>query len=153
MTQHKALAYAEDQLGVHRTWTNCEAITVALADLYNTQAGFEAETRKLDYQIKDRRERLLVEQSANNPDATPTAFERHMRLVYAQDAELAALEMSRLDAMARRDVVTGQIRANETNHKGHVARLNELGGYLNYLAQVRAAATMAANAVADFPWQ
>jgi len=153
MTQHKAIAYAEDQLGVHRTWANCEAITVALADLYDQQAGFEAESRNLNHQIDALKDGLLVRESAVFPEMAPTAFERHMRLVIAKDENLTAVKRTLLECMARRDVVAGQIRAQENNHKGSVARLNELGGYFNYLAQVRMAATMAANAVADFPWQ
>lgn len=155
MSQHKALAYAEDQLGVHRTWINCESITVALADLYGQQAGFEAETRKLDYEIQDRKARLLSEAYNASPDMSAAAFERYMKVAYAEDDHLAALEQSRLEAMSRRDVIGGQIRANEANHKGHVARLNELGGYLHYLAETKAASTAAAVAaasVSDLPW-
>lgn len=153
MTQHKALAYAEDELGVHRTWVNCESITVALADLYDQQAGFEAESRNLNHQIDIRKDAILVRESVANPEMSAAAFERLMRLALAQDEDLVTLKKLLLACMASRDVVAGQIRSQENNHKGHVARLNELGGYFQYLSAVRTAAALAAQNISDFPWQ
>lgn len=149
---NRALAYAEDNLGVHRIWVEVGQLTVQLSDLYRTQAGLETETRSLDYQIEARRAELLVREADGNPEMNPTAFERHMKLVYGRDEELASIGRLRLDAMASRDAINAQIKGAEYNHRGHVGRMNELGGYFEYLAAAKSAATVAAQAVADYPW-
>lgn len=152
MGSNKAIAYAEDQLGVHRTWTNVEQLTTQLADLYRTQAGLETETRGLDQAIESRRADILDFEAQSNPDMKVTEFERHLKLVYARDEDLRNLVTLRLDAMARRDTIAAQAKSTEYNHRAHVARLNELGGYFRYLSAVKEAATVAEQGAQVWPY-
>jgi sugar diacid utilization regulator len=152
MGSNRAIAYAEDALGVHRTWLNTEQLTTQLADLYRTQANFETETRNLDADIERTRQAILVEEAGLNPDMAPTSFERHVKLAYARSQQLATMNQLRLDAMARRDSIGAQIKSVEVNHRGHVGRLNELGGYLRYLAAVKESATVAQHGAQEWPY-
>lgn len=152
MGSNRAIAYAEDALGVHRAWLNTEVLTTQLADLYRTQANFETETRNLDADIERKRQDIMVKEANLNPEMSPTAFERHLKLAYANDMELDALIRLRLDAMARRDSISAQVKATEYNHRGHVGRLNELGGYLRYLASVKDAATVSQYGAQEWPY-
>jgi hypothetical protein len=152
MTMHRALQYAENDLGVHNVWTDSQNIVQGLNELYNTRAGLETSCRKLDYEIERRKEFLLTTQAQTHNDMAVTAFERHMRVIYASDDQLEALRSERLKVMSHRDVITGNIAASETNHKGHVARMVELGGYFEYLAHTKHAATVVAEQLRDLPW-
>lgn len=152
MGSNKALSYAEDKLGVHRTWIEAEQLGVQLADLYRTQANFETETRGLDADIERHRQNLLVAEADGNPEMNPTAFERHMKLVYARDETLEHLVRVRLDAMARRDAIGAQVKASEYNHRALTARLKELGGYFEYLAAVKHASTVAEQGSQTWPY-
>lgn len=152
MGSNRAISYAEDKLGVHRTWVEAEQLTSQLTDLYRTQANFETETRNLDADIERKRQSILVEEAGLNTDMAPTAFERHVKLAYARSQELATMNQLRLDAMARRDSITAQVKSVEYNHRAHVARLNELGGYFKYLSAVKEASTVAQVGAQEWPY-
>lgn len=148
----KALSYAEDQLGVHRTWTELQAVTTRLQDLYRDRSGFEAETRSLDYQADQRKNDILREVHLNKRDQSEAALTRVYRLECAGDDQLASIQDMHLEAMARRDHVNAEIYGAEQNHKAYVARLRELGGYFEYLSAVKQAETMANFNKNDWPY-
>jgi hexokinase len=150
--QNKALAYAEEKLGVHKVWIDAEALALQLQDLYNTASGLETGSRNLQTEIDRRRADLLLEEASTTPELSPTAFERRMKFVYAGDEVLRKLTDSYNETMAHRDAVNAQIRGAEVNLKGHTARMNELGGYFKYLASAKNAQTTVVAQVNDYPW-
>jgi len=149
----KALSYAEDSLGVHRTWIELQGVSAHLQDLYRQQAGFESETRSLDYQIEQRKNQIL-HALYNTPtkEMSQAAQDRAYRLACAEDEQLSSIQETRLDAMARRDQVAAEIRGAEQNHKAYVARLRELDGYFQYLSSVKTAETMANFNKSEWPY-
>jgi hypothetical protein len=152
---NRAIAYAEDTVGVHRTWLYTQELQVQLNDLYQEQSGYLTETRNLDWQIDRRKNQILIEESEANASMAVTAFERHIKLVIAKDDELASLYEVRCQAMSRRDAVEATIKSVERNSNGHIARLKELGGYFEFLAVTKAAqmqAVTAAQAASESPW-
>jgi len=152
---NRAIAYAEDTLGVHRVWVDVQELALQLNDLYQMLAGFTTETRNLDYEFDVRKNQILVEESNNNADLSPTAFERHVKLVCAADEQLESIAKAKVDAMARRDGVEATIKSVERNSNGHIARLKQLGGYFEFLAVTKAAQLTAAVAVreaSESPW-
>lgn len=152
MGQAKALAYAEDSLGVHRIWVEAESVTVRLQELYRMRAGFEAETRTLNLQVEKRKNQILVDTSLANPEAGPTAMDRLVKLANAQDENLDRLHELLAEAMGRRDSIEAEIRGAETNHKAYLARMKELGGYFEYLATIKAAQTSAMEVAQQWPY-
>lgn len=148
----KALSYAEDQLGVHRTWTELQVVTARLQDLYRDRGGYEAETRSLDYQADQRKNTILIGVSTSNAGESQAALDRYYRLACAEDEQLAAIMDTKLEAMARRDAVSAEIYGAEQNHKAYVARLKELGGYFEYLSAVKTAETMANFNKSEWPY-
>lgn len=153
MGMPKALSYAEDQLGVHRTWAELQGVTVRLADLYRERAGFESETRSLDYQTEQRKNQILRD-LYNTPtkEMSQAAQDRAYRLACAEDEQLASIQDMRIEAMSRRDSVNAEIYGAEQNHKAYVARLKELDGYFEYLAAVKQAETVANFHKTDWPY-
>lgn len=153
MSQHRALVYAEDKLGVHRVWANAEQLVVQLQSDYKRAAELEAEARTLNFDIERRKQILLVDETDQNAGMNVTAFERHMTLVKAKDAKLLKLSEQLNECMAHRDLVNATIRGAENNLKAHNARMNELGGYFKYLSSAKDAQMAVANAVNDgYPW-
>lgn len=148
----KALAYAEDQMGVHRTYSEMGAVTVRLQDLYRERAGYESETRSLDHQAEQRKNAILREVTLANGDVSQAAQDRAYRLACAEDEQLASIQEVRLTAMSRRDSIEAEIRGAEANHKAFVARLKELGGYFEYLSAVKTAETMACFGKQEWPY-
>jgi uncharacterized FlgJ-related protein len=149
----KALSYAEDSLGVHRTWIELQGVNAHLQDLYRQRSGFESETRTLDAQIETRKNQILREVSLTpTKEMSQAAQDRAYRLACAEDETLASIQEIRLDAMARRDQVAAEIHGAEQNHKAYVARLRELGGYFEYLSAVKTAETMANFNKAEWPY-
>lgn len=137
MARSKSLVYAEDELGVHKIWNDTCSLAAQISDLYALRASLDSRIRSINTMIERRKGDLLVKEASANPKMSAAAMERHMRLVYAQDEELHSLVNEYNDVSAHRDVVDAQIKSAETNHKGHIARLNELGGYFEYLASVK----------------
>lgn len=148
----RALAYAEDTLGVHRVWADTQDLAAQISNGHEQVAAFDAEVRSLALQIENHRNALLLEAASANPEMTPTAFERHMKLTYAGDDELKTLNRLHADATSRRESMAATVRGHQANHNGFVARLNELGGYFQYLAAVKQARTAAARTLTDDPW-
>lgn len=148
----KALAYAEDNLGVHRTWTELQAVGTRLQDLYRQRAGYESETRSLDHQIDEQKGTLLRKVAFENSSASQAARDQAYRLACAENDQLASIQELRLEAMSRRDAVNAEIYGAEQNHKAYVARLNELGGYFQYLNAVKQAETMATYNKGEWPY-
>lgn len=152
---NRAIAYAEDTLGIHRTWVETMSLAAQLNDLYGQLAGFTTETRILDWSLDERKNELLVLQSKANTEMSIAAFERHMKLVFAEDDQLASIGKTKVDAMARRDAVEASIKSVERNSNGCIARMKQLGGYLEYLAVTKAAQMQAASVVQaanESPW-
>ena len=152
MTQRRALNYAEDSLGVHRVYTDSENIVLQLQELYKKRAGLETESRNMATDIERHRASLLDRETLANPEMSVTAHERHMKLVYARDEKLREMTDTLNQVMAERDLIDADIRGRETNHKGHVARMNELGGYFSYLAMAKNAQLVAMSQMSDYPW-
>lgn len=148
----KALSYAEDSLGVHRTWTESQAVTARLQDLYRERSGYESETRSLDNQVDQRKNDILREVHLNNNGSSEAALTRLYRLACAEDERLASIQDVRLEAMSRRDTASAEIYGAEQNHKAYVARLRELGGYFEYLAAVKQSETMATYTKGEWPY-
>lgn len=152
MSQHRALTYAEDKLGVHQVWVNTEQLVLNAQAAYVVRAGLESEARDLAFQVERRKQIILVDESKANAGMPVTAFERHIKLVQAGDEELTKLQELYNANAAHRDRVSAEIHGAETNLKAHVARMNQLSGYFNYLASAKNAQVVVADQINNSPW-
>lgn len=148
----RALTYAEESLGVHKVWVNSEELVLRLQEMYKAHAQLEGNTRFLSTQIDRRKSDLLEYETLDKPELSVTAHERHMKIVYGADKELRTMLDSYNAEMAARDSLMADIRGAETNHKAHVARMNELSGYFQYLSVAKMAQLQLATQVNDYPW-
>lgn len=138
----KALAYAEDKLGVHDVFKETvqahEELDKLLGDLDKAQ-----DTRRgLTAAIEDRTYELLGNERSKHADMSATALDQHMKQVKHKDD---AMKQYRI----KLDEVHGEIQGLEYDAeilkmriRIGVARMEQLGGYLNYLAAVKQADTL-----------
>lgn len=135
MTVKQALAYAEDELGIHKIYIETQELAAHLDGLYNTRAGLETESRKLVTDMDRRKteiisERLAIEESV-------AAHDRAVRIQIASDEEYQSLVYRSNDIMAHRDAVAATISGAENNLKAHIARMKLLGGFMEFCAAIK----------------
>lgn len=144
---NSALAYAERDLGVHKVWVNAEQLCGDIAAWYSTLAGLEAGVRRINREIEECKDDIIVLLHGQE-FTSQAAFDRAYKHTTAADEHLRQLENRLLEEMSQRDLIHMTIKGAENNLKAHVARMDELGGYLHYLAAVKQAQVNAAQEAA-----
>jgi hypothetical protein len=134
---HPALQYAESTLGVHEVYQEGRDALERLELALNTLDEAQDKRRALDEQIAAREMDLLIEERGKHPDHSEAAFTRHLKEVHYKDDLLKALRGERATAAgvvsgSELDVDFYRMRVKFTS-----ARMEELGGYFNYLAAVK----------------
>ena len=137
MTTHPALAYAENELGVHQVYKEAQEASLALDELMSDLDKAQDLRRTLDAKIEDMEMDLLIEERSKHPDHSEAAFSRHLKEVQHKNQPLK-------DLKSQRNAAAGEVSGLEldiTYTKARItllsARMTELGGYLNYLAVVK----------------
>lgn len=133
----KALRYAENELGVHKVMEKAEKARAALDETLTLLSDHRDKLRDAEAELTDREMQLVITEKGKLPSESQAAFERHMKITVHSD-ELC-------------EKIRGQIRQFRSDIDGFecdraiaeadirisVARLNELGGYLQYLAAIK----------------
>jgi len=131
------LAYAENTLGVHRVYEEAQA-SLAKLDETLTELDTAIDTRRaLDDQIADREMELLIEERGKHATMSEAAFGRHLKEVHYKDETLRDLRQKHRSAAG---VVSGlelDLKFIESRIRVEAGRLNELGGYLQFLAALK----------------
>jgi hypothetical protein len=137
----KALQYAEVTLGVHKTW---ERVQQLLEDLDSTLADLDkAQDRKRDLNEKfaDREVELIDEMRTVHVSMSDTRFQGEMKMWKRQDKKLMAVQADINKVLSEIQGLEYDADLMKLRIKAGSARLEELGGYLHYLAAVKSAAT------------
>lgn len=135
----KALKYAEDTLGVHECYeaasSQLEALDSVLSDLDKAQDR----RRQLEDQYDTREIELIGEMRGVHPNMSDTRFKSEIKGWERTDKKLCAIRIelnkvrSELDGLAiDAEMARMRIRVNSS-------RMEELGGYLHYLAVIKQA--------------
>lgn len=134
----KALQYAEEQLGVHKVYEGAIKLLAdldkVLADLDNAQDR----RRELNEHYSDREVELIDEMRSIHVSMSDTRFNSEMKLWKRKDTKLMKIQLDINKVLSEvqgleydSDLIKLRIRVGS-------ARLEELGGYLNYLAAIKA---------------
>lgn len=138
-----ALAYAEDQLGVHNVFDEAQGVQMDLDEALSALDKAQDERRDLDHKIDDREMDILILERGKHADHSEAALSRHLKEVYFKDETLKRLKMER---NAKAGECTG-LELDISYLKARVtilsARMTELGGYFNYLAVTKLATIQA----------
>jgi len=134
---NKALTYAEQTLGVHEVY---ERVQTALESLDSTLADLDKALdlkRELAEEQSDREVGLIGEMRGVHPQMSETAFKTNLKVWEREDAELRRIR-------GQLNMVLGEIQGLEIDAemwrariRVGTSRMEELGGYLHYLAAVK----------------
>lgn len=136
----KALKYAEEQLGVHQVWENVQTyiqdLDGALAELDKAQDR----RRELDERYADREVCLIDEMRGVHPNMSDTRFKSEFKGWERSDSTLREIRIELNKVRSEIQGLEYDVDLLRLRIKAGSARLEELGGYLHYLAAVKSAA-------------
>lgn len=148
---NRALAYAENNLGVHSVYEEATEAHKKLDELLADLDKAQDQRRSLSAMIEDRGFELLGIERGKHADMSATALDQHMKLVRNRDQPMK-------EYRARHDALVGEIQGLEYDAdllklriKIAVARMEQLGGYLHYLGAVKEAETLTRQAKGTAP--
>lgn len=133
----KALAYAEDKLGVNSIYETALTKRNELDDILSELSELRDKKRALALSLEDKEMAVAADEWGKHPDMAVTRMEKHVKVAFSNDGEIREMR----EALAK---VSGDIEGREfdkemleTDIKIAVARLHELGGYFQYLAAIK----------------
>lgn len=133
----KALDYAEQTLGVHQVWEDVQAATKELDELLADLDKAQDRKRQLNEDVADREVALASEMRGVHASMTDTRFKSEWKGWERTDKELTRLR-------AELNPILGEIQGLEYDIdllrlkiKAGCARMEQLGGYLHFLAVVK----------------
>ena len=134
---NKALSYAENTLGVHTVYEeltgNIEQLDVVLADLDKAQDRRRGITDKM----ADREVELTNEMRGVHPNMSDTRFKSEWKGWERTDEVLSALRRDLLEVQGEIQGIEFDVEILRHRIKAGCARVEQLGGYLHYLAAVK----------------
>jgi len=135
---NKALTYAEVTLGVHKTHESALIARENLDECFNDLDKALDKKRELTEAIADREADLLSDERGKHSDLSQTAFDSHFKAAKGKDSFLRASRHELNTVQSEIQGLEFDIELHKTDIRIAVARMEELGGYLNYLAAVKA---------------
>lgn len=137
------MRYAEN-MGVHAVYEAAQEARRRWEQARNDLAVLRSERRNIDQRLTDREFEILSDERGRNPASSVAALERQVKSLVNSDAVHRAMRHEH-------DRLSSDIEATETVvHMAKIdieiatARMQELGGYLSYLAELKRAETAAA---------
>lgn len=135
----KALAYAEDTLGVHEVYKHAREAHERLDDALTILANSKDKRRALEVKLQDVEMEVAADERSKHADMSAAAMEKHLKIVLNADVQVRDLRRQILDLTNTIEGLEYDRSIEEAAIRIAVARLTELGGYLNYLAAVKQA--------------
>lgn len=135
------IKYAEQELGVHQAYERAQAARQRFAKFAVTLNEANTAIRHIHEMMDDREQELVAEQRAANPEMSATAFKEHMKEVVHADESMKDFRKDLMDKQDSRDAAEISVEAAKYAMRVEAARLNELGGLLNFYAATKYATT------------
>ena len=130
----KAITYAEVRLNVHDVYNESVVARNGLDECLNRMSDLRDSKRTWESTLLDREMDLSADERSKHDDMSDAAMGRHLKIVYRKDTFLT-------EARGTLNSITSDLEGLEydkvmleTDIKIAIARMNELSGYLQYLA-------------------
>lgn len=136
--EKKALDYVES-LGLHTVYSEAVNARNVLDEVLTALGEARDKRRALESAKHDREMELLQIEGGVHPDLSIAAMDRHLKITYYNDSALITIRSDLLSLANEIDGLELDQRMAETDIKIAVARLNELGGYLQFAAALKEA--------------
>lgn len=135
-----AIDYAEVTLGVHSVYANTLAARKQFDELQKEAAKLRVERRRAEEAVEDYEMDLSTTERGTRPSMSATAFKEHMKgKLHANDL-FRELKKKVADLDQRLDLLGDDMRVLDKDIRIGCSRMEQLGGYLQYLAAVKSAA-------------
>lgn len=140
MAGKDAIKYAEDTLGVHAAYNAAQTSRDSLDKILTDLGEARDQLRDREYRLADREMEVASDERGRHPEMSATAMEKHLKIALNNDD--AVRELREQIARIRSDIEGCEYDREmaETDIRIQVARMNELAGYFQYLAVVKAVA-------------
>ena len=141
------VTYAEETLGVHKIYDEALAIQSELDTLMTDLDKVHDKRRDTELRLTDREMEIFFDERSTHTEMSATALDQHVKLVRHKDEDHQLLR-SQLNAL-RGEVGGLEIDVDFAKARLRTVqvRMEQLGGYLNFLAAAKNAQTAnAANA-------
>lgn len=134
---NKALEYAEVKLGVHEVWENVQTLLRDLDSALGDLDKAQDDRRELDEAYADREVELVNEMRGVHPNMSDTRFKSEFRGWERTDKVLRELRVKLMEVRSEIQGLEYDIDLIKLRIKAGSSRMEELGGYLHYLAAVK----------------
>lgn len=134
---NKALQYAENNLGVHVVWEDVQSYLADLDSLLADLDKAQDRKRQLNEDYADREVELVNEQRGVHPNMSDTRFKSEFKGWERSDSALRLLRVELNKIQSEIQGLEYDLEILKLRIRASTARMEELGGYLNYLAAVK----------------
>lgn len=145
MPPDKGLKYAEDQLGVNAVHALAEALAHDLEETRQVLALKRRIKHSSEEAYRDAEIEYLTDERPVHSDLSQTAWEKLARDLIHINPDLRKLRASLADEAYEIEKIEVAIRRMQDDLAVAVARMNELGGYFVYLAEIKRSRTVMLN--------
>jgi hypothetical protein len=136
-----AVEYAENTLGVHEILAGALKAREDLDKVYTELSEQRDAKRLAEQNLADREMELAIEERGRHPEMSQAQMDKHIKAVYFKDETWRRLRDELREMTDALDGMEFDRRIKERDIEIGCARMNELGGYLAYLAAVKNAST------------
>ncbi len=140
MAGNKALEYAEKDLGVHTVHEEAHQLTNEAATLRQKIATLRRQKVDVEALYHDAEFNFISDLRGANQHMSQTAFDKHAKIEVHRDASLRTMRGSLANDAEQIERAEADLSTLKLRIEIAVARMHELGGYLNYLSAVKNAA-------------
>lgn len=140
----RAISYAETELGVHSVHGQALARRDDLDKCLTDLASERDRRRDLEFSITDAEMEVIGAERGKHPDMAVTRWEKHIKEAYRKDDTLRELNEQLTNAQSNIEGLEFDRSIIETDIRISIARMHELGGYFQYLAECKSAASAVA---------
>lgn len=133
----KALAYAENELKVHTVYQEALEARGKLDKTLTDLGEVRDKKRDVEARLSDAELEIASDERGKHPDMSQAQMDKHLKVALHNSTEVRELREQLIQVVNDADGLEFDKAMHETDIKIAVARLTELGGYLNYLAAIK----------------
>lgn len=138
----KAVTYAEVTLEVNSVYEGAQTLSREIAEAGSEVVALKSKRRDIETLLSERELDIITDEGTKHAAMSVAALERHLKVAIPQDDAVRELRRGITEVIHLLEEAETLIRSKEWDLKIAVARLQELGGYLNYLAAIKQAANI-----------
>ena len=133
----KALRYAEENLGVNAIFKECVEKREELDSLFTELSEARDKRRELEAAISDTELEVAADERGKHPDMSQAQMEKHLKIALHNNPKWRTSRSDLMELVGTIEGMEFDRSMLETDIKIAVARMQELGGYLQYLAAIK----------------